>query len=77
MKKKKEEQATVNNISMTIEEFYRIKQKIDDAYNNTGCDNIYPDRDFENDTISLINKNGNLTVLLNIKYSVVETIEIK
>lgn len=75
MKNKKKE-IIINNISISIEEFYNIKRKIDDAYNNTGWDNIQPDRDYENDTINLISKDGNLTVLLNIKYSTIETIEI-
>ena len=63
---------------MNIELIFRnhIKQKIDDAYNNTGWDNIQPDRDFENDSINLISKNGELTILLNMKHSTMETIEI-
>lgn len=74
--KKKKQPDIINQITMSIEDFYKLKEKVDRAYNSAGFEDITPDEDYENDIIHIVDKNGYLSVKITIKLSSRETIEI-
>jgi len=74
--RKKKQPDVINQISMSIEDFHRLCEKINNAYDNAGFEDIRPDRDFENDMIAICSINGNISVEINIRLSTREIIQI-